>query len=184
MSATNETKVSRPTRAAAPPTLPTIEIRFTPIFAWMLIGFGAIFFFLSFFVGHRIQGLGLFIALASMAAMVGGNYWRQHLHIVARMTPRLLILGRRGTLKWSDIADIEKKSLTVSYRGVHRTEYVCIKLTARPKTADRLQGFFDSMKFAALGFDIVIPDSELSCTADWFIDECRKRMANLTAGAA
>jgi hypothetical protein len=182
MSATNEGNVGRPTRPVAPPALPTIEIRFTATIAWLLIGFGAIFFVLALAIGHRSQGLGLFIAFASMAGMVGGNYWRQHLPVVARMTPRVLDLRGRGTFKWSDIAEIEKKSLSGFYRGMRQqSDWVCIKLHARPKAPDKYTGLFNSVKFAALGYDVVLGESELSCTADWFIAECRNRMANVAA---
>jgi hypothetical protein len=162
--------------ASAPPT---IEIRFPALYAWMLVGFGVIFFFLGLLVGRRVPPLGILISVASLAAIIGGHYWRNHLHVVARMTPRLLVLRREGSVKWTDIAEIEKKTIAMRNRGVrHQSAYVCIKL-AKPRPArPGVGGFLDNVKHAVLGgYDIVVPDSELSCTADWFIAECQKRMA-------
>jgi len=38
-----------------------------------------------------------------------------------------------------------------------------------------LQGYLEKVKASVLGYDIVVPDGELSCTADWFIAECTQR---------
>jgi hypothetical protein len=116
--------------------LPTIEIRFPATYAWIAISFGAIFFLLGFLVARRNTGLGLFISALSLAAVIGANYWRHHLHVVARMTPRQLILRRGGTVDWTDIAAIDKKALRASYKGArHQAEYICIKLTQRRRSA-------------------------------------------------
>jgi len=143
------------------------------------MGAGGAFFLLSFLVGSKNPGLGVFIAILSVGGVIGGNYWRHHLHVVARMTPRKLVLQRGGTMSWSDIAAIDKKTIRAPYKGVsHETSYVCIKLKTPRKAADKLQGFLDSVKKTVLGgYDIVIGDSELSCSVDWFIEECKKRMA-------
>jgi hypothetical protein len=182
---THQSKPSSAARGAAPAALPVIEIRLTAIYAWLLIGFGVIFFLLAFLVGSKNAGLGFLIAVLSVAGVLGGNYWRHHLHVVARMTPRQLVLHRGGTVSWSDIAAIEKKTIRLPYKGVsHESAYVCIKLKTPRKSPDKLQGFLDTVKKAALGgYDIVVPDSELSCSVDWFIAECTKRMTAV-AGAA
>jgi hypothetical protein len=165
--------------------LPTIEVRFSATYAWLLIGFGVIFFLLSFLVGTQNRGLGLFIAVASLAAIVGGSYWRQHLHVVARLTPRQLVLKRGGTVNWADIALIERKRLHLRYRGtMQQSDFVCIKLSAPRPARDGVAGWLDSVKTAALGYDIVVPASELSCTADWFVDACRKRMAAVSGASS
>jgi hypothetical protein len=170
-----------PTRAQ----LPTIEVRFSPVYAWMLIGFGAIFFGLALVLGKKFPPLGVFIALASLAAMVGGNYWRQHLHVVARITPRHLILRREGSVAWTEIAQLEKKVVHVYYRGSHRSEFVCIRLTARRNVREGVSGVLDMIKTKLLGgYDLVVPGSELSCTVDSFIAECQKRMAATTSSGA
>jgi hypothetical protein len=98
------------------------------------------------------------------------------------MTPRLLVLRREGSLKWTDIAEIEKKTIAVRNHGVrHRTDYVCIKLATPRPARPGINGFLDKIKHVVLGgYDIVVPDSELSCGADWFIAECQKRMAEAT----
>src|SRR5262249_5066609 len=132
--------------APARTQLPTIEVRFSPVYAWMLIGFGAIFFGLALVLGKKFPPLGLFIALVSLAGMVGGNYWRQHLHVVARMTPRHLILRREGSVAWSEIAQLEKKVVHVYYRGSHRSEFVCIRLIAKRNVRDGVSGVLDMLK--------------------------------------
>ncbi len=157
--------------------LPTIEVRFPATYAWLTMIFGVIFFLLSFLVAGQNTGLGLFIAALSLAAVIGANYWRHHLHVVARMTPRQLILRRGGTVDWADIAAIDKKTIRV--RGQH--EYICIRLSKARPAPPGLEGFMQKVKKAALGgYDIIVPDGELSCTADWFIAECNKRRAALT----
>ena len=173
------------TRGSASPIPPVVEIRFSPVYAWLLIGAGAIFFFLSFLVGSKNPGLGIFIGILSVGGIFGGNYWRHHLHVVARMTPRELFLQRGGTVSWTNIAAIEKKTIRLPYKGVmQETSYVCIKLKTPSKAPDRLQGFLDKVKKTVLGgYDIVVGDSELSCSVDFFIAECKKRMV-VVAGAA
>jgi hypothetical protein len=181
----HQSNASAAARRSAPPLLPVLEIRFTAAYAWILIGSGAIFFLLAFLVGSKNAGLGVFIAILSVGGIFGGNYWRHHLHVVARMTPRQLVLQRGGTVSWADIAAIEKKTIRLPYKGVSQeSAYVCIKLKTPRKAPDKVQDFLDKVKKAALGgYDIVVPDSELSCSADWFIAECKKRMVAV-AGAA
>ena len=173
----------RPTPART--QLPTIEVHFSPVYAWMLIGFGAIFFGLALVLGKKFPPLGIFIALASLAGMIGGNYWRQHLHVVARMTPRHLILRREGSVAWSEIAQLEKKVVHVYYRGSHQSEFVCIRLNAKRNVREGFSGVLDLIKKKLLrGYDLVVPGSELSCTVDWFVAECQKRMAAATSSGA
>jgi hypothetical protein len=64
--------------------LPTIEIHFSPAFAWMLIGFGAIFLVLALFFGRKAPSLGIFISIARSrpwsTATTGGStsmWWRE-----------------------------------------------------------------------------------------------------------
>lgn len=172
-------------RGSAPASLPILEIRFTPAYAWILMGAGGVFFLLSFLVGSKTPALGIFIAVLSVGAVFGGNYWRHHLHVVARMMPRQLVLQREGIVKWSEIAMIEKKTIHMRHKGVpHQSAYVCIKLKTPRQAADKLQGFLNKVKKVVLfGYDIVVAESELSCSADYFIAECRKRMVAV-AGAA
>lgn len=117
----NQTNASPATRGSAAPLLPILEIRFTATYAWILIGAGVAFFLLSFLVGSKNVALGILIAILSIGAMFGGNYWRHHLHVVARMTPRLLVLRREGSLSWTDIAAIERSVARVRAR-LHQAE--------------------------------------------------------------
>jgi len=34
------------------------------------------------------------------------------------------------------------------------------------------------MKTAVTGYDIIVPGNELSCTVDFFVAECKKRIAS------
>lgn len=172
--------------APAPKVEPPLEIRLTAQYAWILIGAGAIFFVFGFLVGTKNAPLGIFISIAAFAAMVGGNYWRNNLHVVARLTPRQLILRRDGAIDWTNIAAIDKKEIHAPNHGVrHRSEFVCIKLKIKPKAREGVYGFLDKVKNTVLGgYDIVLGDSELSCTADWFIAECKKRMVSQPSAIA
>ena len=186
MTAINTHGAPAPSQRSGAAALPTIEIRFSAIYAWMLIVFSSIFFFLAvFLIGPKHRPLALFIVMLSIVGIWGGNYWRQHLHVVARLTSRVLVLQRDGTVPWADVAEIEKKSLRVPVHGVrHESEYICIKLRVPRPPKPGAQGIFDQVKSALTGYDIIVPQTELSCTADWFIDECRKRMAAVTAKAS
>jgi len=162
--------------------LPNIEIRFTPVYAWMMIGFGVIFFLLGLFIAllahHRNLGFGLVLCLISIPAVIGANYWRKHLHVVAQMNPQQLVLRRDGPIGWDNIAVIENKVLHSFNHGArHRSEFVCLKLKTKPVPKDRWHGFFLKAKSAIIGYDVILSANDMSCTADWFIAECRKRMA-------
>ena len=178
---------------------PDLEIRLSPLYAWMLIVFGAIFFLLGLMTAAPIGktrnvSLGLLISLTSAVAIVGGNYWRHHLPIMVRMTPRELILSRswpRTTvIAWANIAELDKKSINLTRHGVrHSSELVLIKLKSPLPTGDRLgtsspaykrlnEMLLKGIKNNLLGgYDLwVNPMDEFSRSADWFIAECRKRM--------
>jgi len=183
MSAANKDDTTARAVASAPNApLPSIEIRFTGVYAWMAVGFGVLCFALGLFLAlihhHRDLRFGLAVCLISLAAAIGGNYWRKHLHVVAQLTPRQLILRRDGALNWNDIASIDNKQIHASYRGAHgQSEWVCIKLKNKPVASTGVQSFFLKAKRAITGYDIIVPANEMSCTADWFITECRKRIA-------
>ena len=165
-------------------SLPVLIIRLTPLYAWIVIGAGAVFLLLSLIFalgsGHLSLGFDLFLALVSIAAILGGNYWRNHLHVVARLTPRQLILRREGAVDWEDIAEIEKRTLHLSRRQLQsESEFACIKLKQPRAPSAGLQGTLLRLKSAVTGYDIIVPGNELSCTVDFFVAECKKRMATL-----
>jgi hypothetical protein len=126
----------------------------------------------------RDLGFGLSLSGISLATALGGNYWRKHLHIVAQLTPQQLILRRDGAVNWGEIAAIDNKQIQAFNHGVrHEARFVCIKLKNRRPAKNGMDAFFLKAKRAISGYDIILGESELSCTAEWFIDECRKRMA-------
>ena len=166
-----------PPRPGSTLSLPTIEIRFPATYAWGLMALGVIFFLVGFLPLGKNPGLGVFIMSLSVAAVIGGNYWRHHLHVVARLTPKHLILRRGGAVDWTNIASIEKKTIHARYRGAGETsEFICIRLRNKRPPAPGLEGWMDKMKTKVTGYDLVVPGNEMSCTADWFIAECQKRM--------
>jgi len=91
---------------------------------------------------------------------------------------------------WSEIAVIEKKTLTGSRHGVRQTsEHVCIKLKTPLPSNDRLseswpgyKRFNDALMSGVKnnllgGYDLFLnPQDEFLRDADWFILECKKRM--------
>ncbi len=162
--------------------LPVLIIRLTPLYSWIVIGTGAVFLLLSLVFalgsGHLSLGFDFFLAAISIAAIFGGNYWRKHLHVVARLTPGQLILRRDGAVDWADIAEIEKRTLRLSRRQTTaESEFACIKLKNPRPPAVGLQGKLLRLKSAVTGYDIIVPGNELSCTVDFFVAECQKRMA-------
>src|SRR5262249_53344992 len=81
------------TSKAAP--LPVITIRFSPLWAWLLIGISAAFLLLGIYLAITVRhqsNIPVVISGLAVVGMLGGHYWRHHLHVVARMTPRQLIL--------------------------------------------------------------------------------------------
>jgi len=178
---------------------PDIELRLSPLYPWLLIGFGGVALLLGILIasagarGHN-AGLGVFICLASIAAIVGGNHWRKHLPVMVRMTSRELSLPkmwpRRVVVPWTEIAVIEKKTLTGFRHGVRQTsEHVCIKLKNPLPSNDQLSAswpaykrFNDALMNGVKnnllgGYDLFLnPQDEFLRNADWFIAECKKRM--------
>src|SRR5581483_2586387 len=176
------TDVALTTPAPSSAALPDLDIRFPAGYAWLLMGIGAVFFLLGLLIAfvfrHGSLGFGLFLMALSAAAVIGGNYWRQHLHVVAQLTSRQLILRREGAVNWDEIAAIETKEIHSSYRGTKgKSEFVCLKLKSPRAPQSGLQGFMARAKAAITGYDIIVPMSEFSCNADWFVTECRKRIA-------
>jgi hypothetical protein len=161
--------------------LPVLIIRFPPLYAWLVIGIGAAFLVLGLVfagLGSRMStAFNLFLIGLSLAAIFGGNYWRHHLHVVARLTPRQLILRREGAIDWADIAELEKKTLRISRRQTQaESEFACIKLKKPRAPSTGLQAMLARFKSAVTGYDIIVPGNELSCSVDFFVEECKKRM--------
>ena len=178
---------------------PDIELRLSPLYPWLLIGFGGVSLLLGILIaspvakGHN-TGLGVFICLASIGAIVGGNYWRNHLPVMVRMTSRELSLPkmwpRRVVVPWTEIAVIEKKTLTGFRHGMRQTsEHVCIKLKNPLPSNDQLSAswpaykrFNDTLMNGVKnnllgGYDLFLnPHDEFLRDADWFIAECKKRI--------
>jgi hypothetical protein len=182
MTAPQKSSLKSPAPRATAGALPHLEIHFTPIPAWLMIGFGGIFLILAIvlMVLPRAHGVGFGIVLAtlSVAAMVGGNIWRNHLPIVARLTNKQLILKRGGSVAWNEIAVIEKKTIRMRYKANRgESDWICIKLKTSRPVEKGLNGFFLKLKNAVTGYDIIVPQQDLSISADAFIEECKKRMA-------
>jgi hypothetical protein len=72
---------------------------------------------------------------------------------------------------------VQEHSETTQAGARTRSEFVCIKLKNKPAPKSRMEGFFLKAKRANVGYDVIVPANDMACTADWFIVECRKRMA-------
>lgn len=181
-------------------TGPDVELRLSPVYAWLLIAFGVMFLLLGAMIALPLSegqniGVGILICAASAAAIVGGNYWRHHLPVMVRMTPRKLILSRNWprqvVIDWNEVVEIEKKTMNLSRHEVrHSSELVCIKLKNPLPVNDPLsqsfpaykrfnEAFLKGIKNNLLGgYDLWInPQDEFLRSADWFLAECKKRMA-------
>src|SRR5258705_3689076 len=71
--------------------LPDIELRLSALYAWILIGSGVVFFVLSLLFlapqsKGRNVGLGGFLCLVSIVALIGGNICRHHIPVMVRMS--------------------------------------------------------------------------------------------------
>jgi hypothetical protein len=188
----------KPNIAASSSTIPNVELRLNPMYAWIAIGAGAAFLLLGSFIlaapsKSLGRGPGTLIALISIAAIIGGNYFRHHLPVMARMTKRQLSLPgtwpRRLVIDWTNIAAIDKKTVMLFRHGVRQeAELVCIKLKNPPAATDPLSQAYPAykrfnealqkgVKVLVGGYDVVInPLDNFMRTADWFIAECKKRM--------
>jgi hypothetical protein len=169
--------------------LPVVVLRFPARYAWLAMGFGAAFFLLGLWVAllasHGSVGAGVLISAASLAAVAGAEYWRRHLHVVAELTPRQLVLRRDGAVNWADVAAVEVHTVRASYRGTPtRSDFVCIRLKSPPAAKGKLDGFMRKARRAVSGYDIILGGAELSCTAEWFAAECRRRIAAAGASSA
>jgi hypothetical protein len=193
--------VSTPTMAVAKRAgakLSDVELKLSPFYAWGVMVFAAIMFVIGLLIlspqakGRNVT-LGALISIASAAAIAGGNYWRTHMPVMARLSSRQLHLPgmwpRKVIVNWTDIIALEKKVLTVRYRGTHTTEFVCIKLRNPIPASDPLslaspayRRFNETLtrgfNQAVLGgFDLAIdPLGQFGRTADWFLAECQKHM--------
>jgi len=167
--------------------LPEIAVRFPATYAWGVIGFGGVFFLLGLtfaLLNRRNLGFSMFLSTTSLAAIGGATYWLRHLHVVARLTARQLILRRDGAFNWDEIVLIKSVEIRASYRGSPtRSRFVCVALKNRPAAKGRLDAFMRKAKHAISGYDIILGESELSCTADWLVAECPKRIAAAGAGS-
>lgn len=173
------------------PALPDIELRFSPMYAWLLMGFGALFCLMGLYLAFglpQMRGLvgGLLLSAASVGAIFGGDYWRKHLPVVVRMTEKQLVISRGLVADWTEIASIEKKSLGISRYGArNNTEWVCFKLKKNRVAKDARQESFNKFRSALFGSDFVFsPQQEVMEDADWFMAECRKRMDAAAGGTA
>jgi hypothetical protein len=197
----NDVKASGYSRTSATTSasMPDIELRLSPLYAWLLIGFGGIFFVIGLLFASPTAkrpnvGLGILICAVSAAAVIGGNYWRHHLPVMAAIRRRGLyrssVQGRPMLIEWNNIAGIEKKNLSLMRYGArHNSELVFIKLKKPISAKDALSESFPAYKRfqdALLkgikdnllgGYDFYInPQDEFLRSADWFIAECKKRM--------
>ena len=196
------TTISAPARAniaaRQPGAIPDIELRLNPMYAWIVIGAGVASLLLGLFIlaapsKSLGRGAGILISLISIAAIIGGNYFRQHLPVMGRMTPRQFSLPgmwpRKLVIDWTNISAIDKKTVMLFRHGVRQeSELVCIKLKNPPAANDPLsqasptykcfnEALMKGAKALVGGYDVVInPLDQFMRTADWFIAECKKRM--------
>ena len=178
--------------------LSDVELKLSPFYAWGVMGFAAIMFLIGLLIlspqakGRNVT-LGALISIASAAAIAGGNYWRKHMPVMARLTSQQLHLPgmwpRKVVVNWTDIIALEKKTVTVHYRGTHTKEFVCIKLKNPIPPSDPLsqaspayrrfnETLTKGLNQAVLGgFDLAIDSlGQFGRTADWFMMECQKRV--------
>ena len=155
------------------------EITFSPIYAWMLIGFGSFFFLLGLFVltpwakGGSLA-LGILIALVAAGGIAGGVIWLKHLPVVLRLTADELQVSGVTPVRWSEIERVDVQKLEIDGTPVH---YVCIRLTNRRPVEGSLNRLFQAGRNALLGdYDIVLDEQKYSRPADWLAAECRKRL--------
>lgn len=156
-----------------------IEITFSPLYAWMLIGFGLFFFLLGLFVmtpwavGGSVA-LGVLIALAAAAGMGGGVLWLKHLPVVLRFTSEELQVIGSAPVRWSEIERVDVQKIDMEG---HLVSYVCIELKTRRAVEGNLNRAFQAARSAVLGdYDIVLDEQKYSRPAEWLAAECKRRV--------
>ncbi|HEX7918751.1 MAG TPA: hypothetical protein VF454_05065 [Gemmatimonadales bacterium] len=164
------------------PKLPTLVVRFSALWPWMLLGTGVLFFILGVAIAATTTGggkkAGELIALAALTAVFGGNYWRNHRHVVARLTPKELILRRDGTIPWSEIELIERTEIRMRYKGASGgSVYICIKLRSPRPAKNKLDAWGQKLKSAVTGYDVLLGGDEIDIPVERLIAECQARMA-------
>lgn len=158
------------------------DIRFNPLYAWMLIGFGCIFLLLGLFVmtPWAVQGsvaLGGAICLASLAGIAGGAFWLKHLPVILRFTEDELQICGKNSVRWQDVAAVDVR--TIRIRG-NAVSYVCLRLKTKPASENTLHSLFQAARDMILGdYDIVLDEQKYSRPAAWLAAECGRRMGAL-----
>jgi hypothetical protein len=157
----------------------TLEITFSPVFAWMLIGFGIIFVILG--VGFMTPLsprqnilLGTGIVIAALSAILGGRVWLRNLPVVMRLKPEGLEIVKQGiTLRWSDIDCVEIK--TVYKKG--NVTYLGIRLKSEAKGRYEIKPH-ELVAHVVLGpgFDLAFNDQQFSKPGDVLKAEIDKRI--------
>jgi hypothetical protein len=165
---------------SAVPQADDIEIQFNPLCAWLLVGFGCVFFFLGLFImtPWAAQGSvagGLLICLASVCGFVGGVFWLKHLPVILRFTSEELQMPGSAPVRWDDVETVDVR--TIRIRG-NQVNYACIKLKTKRNADSTMRRMFHAARDAILGdYDIVLDEQNYSRPAEWIAAECRRRLS-------
>lgn len=155
-----------------------IEITFSPLYAWMLIGFGCFFFLLGLFIltplaAERNVPAAVAICVAAAAGIAGGAYWLKHLPVMLRFTAQEMQFPGSASIRWSEMERVDVQTLDID--GQH-VSYVCIKLKTKRPADGGLQRLFQAARNAIMGeYDIVLDEQKYARSAKWIAGECERR---------
>lgn len=141
----------------------TIEIRLTPTYAWMAMGFGVLFFLLGVLFMIPLMPrhnylLGLAVMVTSALVFFAGRWWARNLPVCVRIGPQgLEFVGNKITYLLSDISEVGVHRL---YLGKWRT-FFCLRL--RPGCAEKYKGHSGGIMQTAVSaiigeWDIIVTD--------------------------
>ena len=166
------------------PPADDIEIQFNPLYAWLLVGFGCVFFFLGLFImtPWAVAGsvaVGLLICLASVCGFAGGLFWLKRLPVILRFTREELQLPGSAPVRWDDVETVDVQTIRIDG---HPVNYACIKLKTK-RNADRtMRRMFEAARNAILGdYDVVLDEQKYARPAEWIAAECRRRLSGYAA---
>jgi hypothetical protein len=162
------------------PQAEDLEIQFNPLYAWLLVAFGCVFFSLGLFimtpwaVGGSVSG-GLLICLASACGFAGGVFWLKHLPVILRFTSQELQLPGSAPVRWNEIETVDVRTIHIRRNPV---SYACIKLKTKRNADSTMRRVFEAARDAILGdYDIVLDEQRYARPAEWIAAECRRRLS-------
>jgi hypothetical protein len=150
-----------------------IELRLSPLYAFLFIGGGVVFVFLGS-VPSKAGPLFHQLAFAGGLLAIGGGiimYLRRP--VIVRLTARSLQLPGRVIVPWEKIDRLERKATMRRY-----WIYVFLKEPRKDLTPVQIRArqLLRASNSPGADADYSILETDLPCSGVWFVDECMRRV--------